>query len=183
MSLSHQGAGPAHAGAPPRVTSRPGATSRSCAGADAVRKAVGGGVQAEGCPLSGSSCTQATGCPGRTAAHGHWILSPPVLTPQSRHLGDAPPSCTGPVLLHLLPVLGSRPHTQELGDGHSQAVTWEWGQPQGPRDNLPKGFSITQTQAACWSLRPVPPGEAQGCLLYTSPSPRDATLSRMPSSA
>ena len=56
---------------------------------------MGGGVQAEGCPLSGSSCTQATGCPGRTAAHGHWILSPTVLTPQSRHLGDAPPSCTG----------------------------------------------------------------------------------------
>ena len=26
-------------------------------------------------------------------------------------------------------------------------------------------------------------GEARGCLLYTSPSPRDATLSRMPSSA
>ena len=26
-------------------------------------------------------------------------------------------------------------------------------------------------------------GEAQFCLLYTSPSPRDATLSRMPSSA
>ena len=25
--------------------------------------------------------------------------------------------------------------------------------------------------------------EAEGCLLYTSPSPRDATLSRMPSSA
>ena len=25
--------------------------------------------------------------------------------------------------------------------------------------------------------------EAQNCLLYTSPSPRDATLSRMPSSA
>ena len=25
--------------------------------------------------------------------------------------------------------------------------------------------------------------EAYGCLLYTSPSPRDATLSRMPSSA
>ena len=25
--------------------------------------------------------------------------------------------------------------------------------------------------------------KAQGCLLYTSPSPRDATLSRMPSSA
>ena len=26
-------------------------------------------------------------------------------------------------------------------------------------------------------------GNNQGCLLYTSPSPRDATLSRMPSSA
>ena len=26
-------------------------------------------------------------------------------------------------------------------------------------------------------------GELTGCLLYTSPSPRDATLSRMPSSA
>ena len=26
-------------------------------------------------------------------------------------------------------------------------------------------------------------GKSQGCLLYTSPSPRDATLSRMPSSA
>ena len=26
-------------------------------------------------------------------------------------------------------------------------------------------------------------GEAKSCLLYTSPSPRDATLSRMPSSA
>ena len=25
--------------------------------------------------------------------------------------------------------------------------------------------------------------ESRGCLLYTSPSPRDATLSRMPSSA
>ena len=27
------------------------------------------------------------------------------------------------------------------------------------------------------------PGQGQTCLLYTSPSPRDATLSRMPSSA
>ena len=92
---------------------------------------------------TGSSVPQ---CSPRS--HGIWVmLRPPAL---------------GPVLLHLLPVLGSRPHTQELGDGHSQAVTWEWGQPQGPRDNLPKGFSITQTQTACWSLRPVPPGEAQG---------------------
>ena len=29
----------------------------------------------------------------------------------------------------------------------------------------------------------IPPGAVLTCLLYTSPSPRDATLSRMPSSA
>ena len=29
----------------------------------------------------------------------------------------------------------------------------------------------------------MPEGESINCLLYTSPSPRDATLSRMPSSA
>ena len=29
----------------------------------------------------------------------------------------------------------------------------------------------------------VPGGDGEVCLLYTSPSPRDATLSRMPSSA
>ena len=30
---------------------------------------------------------------------------------------------------------------------------------------------------------PPPPPQVSNCLLYTSPSPRDATLSRMPSSA
>ena len=33
-----------------------------------------------------------------------------------------------------------------------------------------------------WEV-PAPEGESYACLLYTSPSPRDATLSRMPSSA
>ena len=33
------------------------------------------------------------------------------------------------------------------------------------------------------NLRVFPDGEGKICLLYTSPSPRDATLSRMPSSA
>ena len=32
-------------------------------------------------------------------------------------------------------------------------------------------------------LKTIPTGIDYGCLLYTSPSPRDATLSRMPSSA
>ena len=34
-----------------------------------------------------------------------------------------------------------------------------------------------------WTSREFPDGVARVCLLYTSPSPRDATLSRMPSSA
>ena len=34
---------------------------------------------------------------------------------------------------------------------------------------------------ARWAIPPI--GQRQSCLLYTSPSPRDATLSRMPSSA
>ena len=33
------------------------------------------------------------------------------------------------------------------------------------------------------TVHPVGVGRARTCLLYTSPSPRDATLSRMPSSA
>ena len=34
-----------------------------------------------------------------------------------------------------------------------------------------------------WNRFPYPTVEGETCLLYTSPSPRDATLSRMPSSA
>ena len=37
--------------------------------------------------------------------------------------------------------------------------------------------------SARFSQNPLFINEFQGCLLYTSPSPRDATLSRMPSSA
>ena len=44
----------------------------------------------------------------------------------------------------------------------------------------------TSTSASLELLNPLDfenPQDADGCLLYTSPSPRDATLSRMPSSA
>ena len=34
-----------------------------------------------------------------------------------------------------------------------------------------------------WAKELVRDGDRKACLLYTSPSPRDATLSRMPSSA
>ena len=39
--------------------------------------------------------------------------------------------------------------------------------------------TMVLTMAGCGSKT----AETTGCLLYTSPSPRDATLSRMPSSA
>ena len=40
--------------------------------------------------------------------------------------------------------------------------------------------SLTDTNKTLWGSYLI---EYKGCLLYTSPSPRDATLSRMPSSA
>ena len=46
----------------------------------------------------------------------------------------------------------------------------------------PTGSGKTLT-AFLWSLNRFATGEWQTCLLYTSPSPRDGLLSRMPSSA
>ena len=50
------------------------------------------------------------------------------------------------------------------------------------------GFSIAAEELNtivwdCWSSRSITGRYENSCLLYTSPSPRDATLSRMPSSA
>ena len=49
------------------------------------------------------------------------------------------------------------------------------------REALEQGRYSSEAEARIWNqLRNE---QVQGCLLYTSPSPRDATLSRMPSSA
>jgi len=47
------------------------------------------------------------------------------------------------------------------------------------------GYRNARARAGDFAERPCGQklGLARGCLLYTSPSPRDATLSRMPSSA
>ena len=73
-----------------------------------------------------------------------------------------------------------------------------WGQPQQPYNPAMAAYYQQQQQAAAYGYQqqqpyqqpqyqPVPgyPPQPQYpyCLLYTSPSPRDATLSRMPSSA
>ena len=47
-----------------------------------------------------------------------------------------------------------------------------------PSLSAPKNAEVIQAEGK-WIL----PGLIDDCLLYTSPSPRDATLSRMPSSA
>ena len=47
--------------------------------------------------------------------------------------------------------------------------------------NLSNSLFVMPRQLLC-NLHPLL-GKPKGCLLYTSPSPRDATLSRMPSSA
>ena len=53
-------------------------------------------------------------------------------------------------------------------------------------------FTVTQFHFLAWPEHEAPPitsslieliSNVNSCLLYTSPSPRDATLSRMPSSA
>ena len=45
------------------------------------------------------------------------------------------------------------------------------------------GMKIKGTKTDWQSKTAEQDGTAETCLLYTSPSPRDATLSRMPSSA
>ena len=69
---------------------------------------------------------------------------------------------------------------QELFGGKVN-VTWRAFQldPNGPAET---GSTVSYLQRLATKYR-VPEAEAQACLLYTSPSPRDKRQSRMPSSA
>ena len=49
--------------------------------------------------------------------------------------------------------------------------------------SLPNGGGCNSTSNIALNKPATQSGTQSGCLLYTSPSPRDATLSRMPSSA
>ena len=51
------------------------------------------------------------------------------------------------------------------------------------RSTKAKGFSWGVAEEIGKNIRQLELFGLPGCLLYTSPSPRDATLSRMPSSA
>ena len=80
--------------------------------------------------------------------------------------------------------------TTEVGDRYAQALfdlALETGRLDAVRADL-KSLKAAWTESADLrrlAVSPViaAPDQAKGCLLYTSPSPRDRTRSRMPSSA
>ena len=78
---------------------------------------------------------------------------------------------TGIKILDLTRVLAGPLCTQYLGDLGAEIIKIE--NPQGGDDTRAWGPPFSKDISAYFL----------GCLLYTSPSPRDATLSRMPSSA
>ena len=69
----------------------------------------------------------------------------------------------------------------DLGGGNEGSASEAEGEPPVRRHHLYEMNMIHQTVQALHSI--MAPVIAKVCLLYTSPSPRDATLSRMPSSA
>ena len=85
------------------------------------------------------------------------------------------------------PVLGQEMATslrKRLGPDHSVQMNWGHGHGEirrhaGEFARQNKHDSVIIAGGGGGTLRAV----IEGCLLYTSPSPRDATLSRMPSSA
>ena len=72
--------------------------------------------------------------------------------------------------------------THRIGEVHDGAATMDWMEQEQER-----GITITSAATTCnWEFpteNGKPTADAKGCLLYTSPSPRDRTRSRMPSSA
>ena len=84
----------------------------------------------------------------------------------------------------LWPDLLERPHIREVigAEATPEAPHRAWPIPARiDQASLvaPRTIFVGDAAMACDTLT----GEGIGCLLYTSPSPRDATLSRMPSSA
>ena len=67
--------------------------------------------------------------------------------------------------------------THKIGEVHDGAAVMDWMEQEQER-----GITITSAATACeWNDHRI--NIIDTCLLYTSPSPRDGLLSRMPSSA
>ena len=72
----------------------------------------------------------------------------------------------------LMPLFSQEPQGPEVIQAAFE-VQWREGQAPVGQWNVQEGHWLDE----------IPWGVYEACLLYTSPSPRDATLSRMPSSA
>ena len=70
------------------------------------------------------------------------------------------------------PTIGSASRTLTMCRAQREAVEWEMA-------HDPRVFMVGEDISGFGGVF----GTADGCLLYTSPSPRDGLLSRMPSSA
>ena len=72
--------------------------------------------------------------------------------------------------------------SHKIGEVHDGAATMDWMEQEQER-----GITITSAATTCTWDFPTDNGkkndQSKGCLLYTSPSPRDPKTSRMPSSA
>ena len=73
----------------------------------------------------------------------------------------------------------AKAYSQDLRDRVIEAVEGEGMSRRGAAAR----FGISESSAIKWVQRYRLTGERGPCLLYTSPSPRDGLLSRMPSSA
>ena len=90
--------------------------------------------------------------------------------------------------------IASGPMREDTGDPISDDLFRQWANSAERMSNVPgfggdphEGLFVAEIPFGGGSYRTLPSEQAGDeyllCLLYTSPSPRDATLSRMPSSA
>ena len=70
-----------------------------------------------------------------------------------------------------------------FGFGSHAALGWSLGDALAPLGKIASAYEDIDTLVAAVAASARPGDQIVVCLLYTSPSPRDATLSRMPSSA
>ena len=118
----------------------------------------------------------------------------PVLAPHLPHgLGQVPLEELAEQLdRHITERFGAETPVDLLGFSMGGVISRAWIQLLAGHRRTRRFISVASPQQGSWVALPWPrrplagiadmkPGSA--CLLYTSPSPRDATLSRMPSSA
>ena len=104
---------------------------------------------------------------------------PPLQTGKSVWYGPAMNQRKEEWILHLSPseikeLESAAEHFQQSGNSIGEMNKKQFELP-----TFSKKLAILKTQL----IQGIGFGLLKGCLLYTSPSPRDATLSRMPSSA